>query len=39
MATGRFEIRFPRGFANLLRLISQLPYRLRFALLHRVTGL
>lgn len=39
IAKGRFEIRFPRGFANVLRLISQLPYRIRFALLHRATGL
>ena len=39
MAKGRFEIRFPRGFANVLRVISQLPYRLRFAILNRATGL
>lgn len=38
MARGRFEIRFPFGFANVLRWISRLPYRLRFALLHRTTG-
>jgi len=38
MAKGRFEIRFPFGFANALRWISRLPYRLRFALLHRTTG-
>jgi short-subunit dehydrogenase len=37
MAKGSFEIRFPRGFANLLRCISRLPYRLRFFLLHRTT--
>lgn len=34
---GRFEIRFPRGFANMLRWIARLPDRLRFALLHRMT--
>lgn len=38
LAKGRFEIRFPRGFANLLRMISRLPYRIRFALLSRATG-
>ena len=39
MAQGRFEIRFPRGFANMLRWISRLPYRWRFALLHKTTRL
>lgn len=39
MAKGRFEIRFPRGFANTLRWVSRLPYRLRFSLLHRATRL
>lgn len=38
MARGQFEIRFPFGFANTLRWISRLPYRWRFALLHRTTG-
>lgn len=38
MARGQFEIRFPFGFANMLRWISRLPYRWRFALLHRTTG-
>lgn len=37
MAQGRFEIRFPRGFANGLRWVSRLPYRWRFPLLHRAT--
>ncbi len=37
LAKGQFEIRFPRGFANALRWISRLPYRWRFALLHRAT--
>jgi short-subunit dehydrogenase len=36
-AKGQFEIRFPRGFANGLRWVSRLPYRWRFALLHRAT--
>ena len=36
---GRFEIRFPKGFANGLRWISRLPYRWRFPLLHKATGL
>ncbi len=34
---GRFEIRFPRGFANVLRWIARVPDSLRFALLHRLT--
>ena len=34
---GRFEIRFPRLFANLLRWIARVPDRLRFVLLHRLT--
>ena len=34
---GRFEIRFPRGFANALRWIARVPDRFRFALLHRMT--
>lgn len=37
IARGRFEIRFPRGFANILRWVSRLPYALRFYLLHRAT--
>lgn len=36
-AKGRFEIRFPRGFANGLRWVSRLPYRWRFPLLQRAT--
>ena len=34
---GCFEIRFPRGFAWLLRLVSLLPARLRFFVLHKTT--
>jgi len=37
--SGKFEIRFPRVFGGLLRLISRLPYRLRFLILHKVTGM
>ena len=36
---GQFEINFPKGFASALRLVSRLPYRLRFPLLHKMTGL
>lgn len=36
---GLFEIRFPRGFATVLRWISHLPDRIRFSLLHRFTGM
>lgn len=36
---GQFEIRFPRGFANVLQWISMLPDRLRFSLLHKFTGM
>ncbi len=34
---GRFEIRFPGGFANLLKWLARLPDRVRFAMLHRLT--
>ena len=36
---GRFEIRFPRGFSSLLWWVSLLPDRLRFFLLHKITGM
>lgn len=36
---GQFEIRFPRGFAGILRWISFLPDRWRFPLLHKITKL
>ena len=36
---GQFEIRFPRGFSGMLRLLSRFPYRLRFWLLHKGTGM
>lgn len=36
---GKFEISFPASFAGALRLISRLPYRFRFPLLHKMTGL
>ena len=35
---GDFEIDFPRRFTRVLRLLSRLPYRLRFALLDRMMG-
>lgn len=34
---GLFEIRFPRGFAGVLRWLARVPDRFRFALLHRLT--
>lgn len=34
---GHFEIRFPKAFSLLLRVISMLPDRLRFSLLHKTT--
>jgi short-subunit dehydrogenase len=37
-ARGRFEIHFPWRFTFALRLVSMLPYRLRFALLQRALG-
>lgn len=37
-AAGRFEIDFPRRFTRVLRFISRLPYRWRFALLRRALG-
>ncbi len=36
---GHFEIRFPKAFSLALRVISMLPDRLRFALLHKTTGM
>lgn len=38
LARGRFEIRFPKGFTLLMRLLSLLPHRLYFALVRRYTG-
>ena len=37
-AAGRFEIDFPWRFTRVVRFISRLPYRLRFALLGRMLG-
>jgi hypothetical protein len=34
---GHFEIRFPKAFSLLLRVISMLPDRLRFYVLHKTT--
>ena len=36
---GDFEIRFPKTFSFVLRLVSMLPDRVRFALLHKTTGM
>lgn len=36
---GDFEIRFPRGFAGVLRWLSFLPDCMRFPLLHKITKL
>ncbi|HEY5789055.1 MAG TPA: SDR family NAD(P)-dependent oxidoreductase, partial [Gammaproteobacteria bacterium] len=39
LARGRFEIHFPRRLTTWLRWARHLPYRLYFALVHKVTGL
>jgi len=36
---GDFHVHFPHRFTNWLRLARLLPYRLYFALIHKVTGL
>lgn len=36
---GHFHIHFPKRFSNWLRLARLLPYRMYFALIHKVTGL
>jgi short-subunit dehydrogenase len=36
---GLFEIAFPKGFATSLRWVANLPYKLRFWLLHRMTNM
>ncbi len=38
-ARGRFEIDFPWRFTRVLRLVSRLPYRWRFALLRRMLAI
>ena len=38
LASGAFEIDFPRRFSRLLRLVSRLPYGLYFPLVRRFTG-
>jgi NAD(P)-dependent dehydrogenase (short-subunit alcohol dehydrogenase family) len=39
LEAGRFEIHYPRRFTTWLKLARLLPYRLYFALIHKVTGL
>lgn len=36
---GEFEIRFPKRFTGRMAWLARLPYRLRFWLLHKTTGL
>ncbi|QEI04426.1 SDR family NAD(P)-dependent oxidoreductase [Pigmentiphaga aceris] len=36
---GKFEIHFPRRFTSVLKVLRQLPYRWRFALIRRTLGL
>jgi len=38
LATGRFEIHFPRRFTGFLKFLSLLPYRWYFPLVRRFTG-
>ena len=38
LSQGRYEIRFPRGFTLVMRLLGMLPHRLYFALVRRFTG-
>ena len=38
LATGRFEIHFPKRFTGVMKLLSCLPYRLYFPLVLRFTG-
>ena len=39
LEAGDFHIHYPKRFTNWLRLARLLPYRLYFALIHKVTGL
>jgi short-subunit dehydrogenase len=38
LASGRFEIHFPKRFTRTIKLLSQLPYRWYFPLVRRFTG-
>lgn len=38
LATGDFEIHFPKRFSRLLKLLALLPYRWYFPLVRRLTG-
>ena len=39
IASGQFEIHFPRRFTRVLKLLNLLPYRSYFPLVHKITGL
>jgi len=39
LASGRFEIHFPKRFSRLLKLLQWLPYGAYFGLIKRITGL
>lgn len=39
LASGDFEIHFPKRFTRVMKLLSLLPYRLYFPLVRRMTGL
>lgn len=39
LASGRFEIHFPKRFTRLVKLLSLLPYRWYFPLVRRITGI
>jgi len=38
LASGRFEIHYPRRFTRVMKLLSLLPYRWYFPLVRRMTG-
>ena len=38
LASGNFEIHYPRRFTRLMKLLACLPYRLYFPLIRRITG-
>ncbi len=38
LASGKFEIHYPKRFTRVLKLLSHLPYWAYFPLVHRLTG-